>query len=68
MSEFTYQVSGMHCGHCAQAVTEEIGAIRGVQGVDVDVASGRVTVQSDAPLSADDVRAAVTEAGYELVS
>jgi copper chaperone len=68
MSESTYQVTGMHCGHCAQAVTEEISTIRGVRRVDVDVATGRVTVESDDPLSTDDVRAAVTEAGYQLAS
>jgi copper chaperone len=68
VSQTTYNVAGMHCNHCAEAVTEEISAISGVQRVDVDVASGRVTVESDTPLSTDDVRAAVAEAGYQLAS
>jgi copper chaperone len=34
--------------------------------VQVDLASGGVTVASDAPLSDEAVRAAVDEAGYEL--
>ena len=34
--------------------------------VEVDLASGTVTVTSDQPLSDDDVRAAVDEAGYQL--
>jgi len=63
----TYTVTGMTCGHCAASVREEIETIAGVRAVDVDVASGRVTVTSDAPLSAGDVRAAVDEAGYQLV-
>src|SRR5918997_825115 len=50
------------------ALTEELSEISGVRKVDVDVASGRVTVASDGPLSADDVRAAVVEAGFQLVS
>jgi len=62
----TYTVTGMTCDHCASAVREEIGRLDGVRRVDVDVASGRVTVASDAPLSTDDVREAVTEAGYQL--
>ena len=67
MSESTYTVTGMTCGHCADSVTQEITRLTGVRNVEVDVASGRVTVVSDSPLSTGDVRAAVTEAGYELV-
>jgi len=62
----TYQVVGMHCGHCVRAVTEEISALDGVSSVDVDLASGRVVVESAAPLREQDVAAAVVEAGYEL--
>ncbi|MBP2320057.1 copper ion binding protein [Kibdelosporangium banguiense] len=68
MSQSTYTVQGMTCGHCVSSVTEEVGSIDGVQQVDVDLASGLVTVTSDRDLSEDDVRAAVTEAGYQLAS
>jgi copper chaperone CopZ len=67
MSEATYTVTGMTCGHCADAVAGEITTIAGVRTVDVDVPSGQVTVTSEIPLAIQDVRAAVTEAGYELV-
>ncbi|CRK55275.1 Copper chaperone [Alloactinosynnema sp. L-07] len=67
MSESTYTVTGMTCGHCADSVTREVTGITGVRNVEVDVASGRVRALSDSPLSTEDVRAAVTEAGYELV-
>ena len=63
----TYTVSGMTCGHCAQAVTGELTGLAGVDAVQVDVATGSVTVVSAAPLAVSDVRAAVDEAGYELV-
>lgn len=62
----TYTVTGMTCGHCAQAVTTELTALPGVGDVQVDVASGAVTVTSDQPLDPEQVRAAVDEAGYEL--
>ena len=65
--EHTYLVKGMTCQHCAAAVTEEISELSGVTGVDVDVGSGRVVVQSESPLDTIAVAAAVTEAGYELV-
>ena len=66
MNEITYTVTGMTCGHCADAVTSEITTIAGVRTVAVDVHSGQVTVTSDTPLAIENVRAAVTEAGYEL--
>ncbi|HRE02455.1 MAG TPA: cation transporter [Ilumatobacteraceae bacterium] len=66
MTTTTYTVTGMTCGHCAAAVSEEIGKLATVRTVDVDLPTGAVTVESDAPLSRADVAAAVDEAGYEL--
>ena len=62
-----YTVSGMTCGHCVKSVTEEVGALAGVQHVDVVLETGLVTVTSAAPLAAEAVEAAVDEAGYTLV-
>ena len=62
----TYSVTGMTCGHCAQAVTSELTALPGVAEVRVDLGAGSVTVTSAAPLADEQVRAAVDEAGYEL--
>ncbi|MGV9762978.1 heavy-metal-associated domain-containing protein [Micromonospora tulbaghiae] len=63
----TYTVTGMTCAHCVKAVTEELSALPGVEEVRIDLTSGTATVISAAPLSAESVRAAVDEAGYELV-
>jgi copper chaperone len=62
----TYRVTGMTCGHCVNAVTEEVSQVSGVTAVDVDLASGGLTVTSDAPVDETAVRAAVEEAGYEV--
>lgn len=67
MSTTTWTVQGMTCGHCVNAVTEEISAIPGVSDVAVDLATGLVTVTADADPSADAVAVAVDEAGYTLV-
>ena len=64
----TYQVAGMTCGHCVSSVRSEVSAIDGVDAVDVDLASGLLTVTSDNPVDADTVRSAVEEAGYEVVT
>ncbi|MFE4690050.1 MULTISPECIES: heavy-metal-associated domain-containing protein [Streptomyces] len=62
-----YEVKGMTCGHCEGAVSEEISGLEGVTSVKAEAATGRVTVASAAALTDEAVRAAVDEAGYELV-
>ena len=64
----TYKVKGMTCGHCEQSVTNELSNIVGVTDVAVDLETGDVSVTSTAPLAEGAVRAAVDEAGFELVS
>ncbi len=61
-----YTVTGMTCGHCVQAVTDEISELPGVESVDVVLATGAVTVVSEKALTEDAVAAAVDEAGYAL--
>ncbi|MBO0876710.1 MAG: heavy-metal-associated domain-containing protein [Pseudonocardia sp.] len=62
----TVTVLGMSCEHCAQAVTDELGAVSGVRSVDVTVSSGFVTVTSDRELAASEIANAVREAGYSV--
>ena len=61
-----YVVAGMTCGHCVMSVTEELTAVQGVTDVQVDLASGQVRVTSEQPVSTEQVREAVEEAGYSL--
>ena len=66
MSTTTYTVVGMTCGHCVSSVTEEVSQLPGVTDVDVDLASGGLTVTGDAEVDDAAVRAAVEEAGYQV--
>ncbi|MDO4684909.1 MAG: heavy-metal-associated domain-containing protein [Corynebacterium sp.] len=61
-----YKVTGMTCEHCASAVKDEITAIDGVTGVEVDVATGLVQV-SGSDFTEEAIREAVEEAGYTVV-
>ena len=63
----TWTVSGMTCEHCVASVTEEVAELPGVRRVDVVLADGALTVDAEPPLSDDDVRKALEEAGYQLV-
>jgi len=67
MTTATYTVRGMTCGHCVNSVTEEVGEVAGVRRVDVDLASGSLTVTSVQPVDEAAIRTAVQDAGYQLV-
>lgn len=67
MTTAVYTVKGMTCDHCVRAVTDEVTKIASVTSADVDLASGKVTLSSDGPIDDAAVRAAVEEAGYEVV-
>lgn len=62
----TWTVVGMTCEHCVTAVMGQVGALPGVAGVEVDLATGRLRVAAGSPVDAAAVRAAVSEAGFEV--
>ncbi len=64
MSEITYTVPDMSCGHCKQAVSAELREVAGVDAVDVDLDTKLVTVRGH-DLDDAALRAAIDEAGYE---
>lgn len=66
MSTATYTVMGMTCGHCVSTVTRELTKVDGVSDVDVDLATGAVTVTGNGPIDDAEVREAIDEAGYEI--
>lgn len=64
MATSEYQVTGMTCGHCESAVRGEVGALAGVEQVEVSAATGRLMVRGVAAVDDASVLAAVDEAGY----
>lgn len=66
MSTSTYLVEGMTCGGCAGKVTDRVEQIPGVQDIDVDLATGGITLTSTSGVDEAAVRQAVEEAGYRL--
>ena len=66
MSTATYTVAGMTCGHCVNAVSEEVSQIAGVIDTTVDLATGGLTIISDHEIDDAAVRAAVEEAGDQI--
>lgn len=64
MTEITYTVPTMSCGHCKQAVSSELSQVAGVESVDVDLETKVVTVRGR-DLDDTALRTAIDEAGYE---
>lgn len=67
MTSTTFQVTGMTCGHCEQAVTQEVSELAGVERVAVSAETGKLVVQSAGALDDAAIIAAVDEAGYAAV-
>jgi copper chaperone len=60
----TFQVQGMSCGHCVQAVTQAVKNVDPQAEVKVELASGRVEVTSTEDRAA--LARAITEEGYTV--
>ena len=64
METRSYTVPDMTCGHCKQAVTDEVSKVAGVSDVDVDLETKLVLVHGEG-LDDAALRDAIEEAGYE---
>ena len=68
MMRQTLIVEGMSCNHCKNAVEKAVNSLPGIIFAEVDLAAKKLTVEFDENKSEiDQVRAAVEEAGYEVV-
>ncbi len=67
MTEKTYKVSGMSCGHCVMHVKNAVSELDGVKSCDVDLNTDTMCVGFDEDkVSFEDMKNAVEEAGYGL--
>jgi copper chaperone len=63
MSEITYSVPDMSCGHCEHAVSSELEQVPGVESVEGELETKIVKVRGS-ELDDAALRAAIEEAGY----
>jgi copper chaperone len=62
----SFQVQGMSCGHCANAVTQAVRTVDPQAEVKVDLATGQVDVQSRQDHAA--IARAIEEEGYKVAA
>jgi copper chaperone len=63
-----FQVPGVSCQHCINAITKEVSALPGVQRVQVALDNKTVTVEHAEQVNTDQIVAAINEAGYDEVA
>ncbi len=64
----TLNIEGMMCAHCVAHVEKALSALGGVTSAKADLEKKCATVTLAAPVSDQELKDAVTEAGYEVVS
>lgn len=62
-----YAVQGLSCASCAHAVEVALQAVTGVKSAQVNLASEKVSLETEGSVSPLDLQAAVQAAGYDLV-
>jgi copper chaperone CopZ len=67
MTTLTYNVPGVSCEHCRQAIEGEVSQLAGVESVEVNLDTKIVTISGE-PLDEQAIVAAIDEAGYEVAA
>ena len=69
MTENTFRVEGMSCGHCKAAVEGGLTELPGVERANADVARGTVEVSyEEGTVATKDLKGAIEEAGYTVAA
>jgi copper ion binding protein len=64
MTNKTFTVPNISCGHCTHTIEMEVGELAGVSSVKADQESKQVTVAWDAPATWDKIQATLQEINY----
>lgn len=67
MTQITLQVPEVHCGHCKTSLEGAVGALRGVENVEVTVAAATLDVTfDDSAVELDAIKQTIEEQGYAV--
>lgn len=62
------KIEGMSCMHCVAHVKDALNELKGVKEVDVNLSAGTAIIESTENITDDQIRAAIGDAGYEVLS
>ena len=62
-----FTVPDMSCSHCENSIKKAVGTLNGVENVNVDLASKKVSVEYDpSKVSTETIRNSIEDQGYEV--
>lgn len=68
MEKVVLSVKGMSCDHCVKSVKGSVGALTGVQNVEVDLKGGTVDIEFNKEvISLDAIKETIDDQGYDVV-
>jgi len=65
-NQVTLQVQGMSCGHCVKSIENSVGALHGVEKVNVSLEAGKVDVEFNNEVNVQKITAAIEDQGYTV--
>lgn len=65
-NQITLQVQGMSCGHCVSAIENSVGAMNGVQKVNVELNNGTVDVEYNNDVDVQKITDTIEDQGYTV--
>ena len=67
MEHVSLDVKGMSCEHCVKAVETHVGALNGVERVEVHLKEGKVEVEyNPESVSIETVKSTIEDQGYDV--
>ncbi len=67
MKKVKMTIQGMHCGSCAGNIERSLKKVAGVKSAAVSVMTNKCIVELDDKVSEEDLKKAVSRAGYKVV-
>ncbi|WP_394189434.1 copper chaperone CopZ [Paenisporosarcina quisquiliarum] len=65
-NQVTLQVQGMSCGHCVKAIENSVGALNGVEKVNVQLDAGTVDVEFNNEVDVQKITDTIEDQGYTV--
>ncbi len=66
MKKLKLMIEGMHCASCASNIERSLKKIKGIKEASVSLMLKRGTIEAEDSVSEDEIKKAVSRAGYKV--
>lgn len=64
MEKITLSIPAISCEHCVMTIKRELGEIQGIEEVEGDATTKKITVQWDLPATLEKIKSTLKEINY----